>query len=117
MGKPDAGNLHVRFDEGEGHGPTGPSLLDRYSWAILRSTTQNMFALFLSVADLYDPWFTFLTSFACGVAVQQFCVALSAAKSEVGEHRDLPAGRAAIASEIFPVAIFWHYRPARQQFL
>jgi len=30
MGKPDAGNLHVRFDEGEGHGPAGPSLLDRF---------------------------------------------------------------------------------------
>jgi len=28
MGKPDAGNPHVRFDEGEGHGPAGPSLLD-----------------------------------------------------------------------------------------
>ncbi len=32
MGKPDVGNPQVRFDEGEGHGLAGPSLLDCNPW-------------------------------------------------------------------------------------
>ena len=33
MGKPDVGNPQVRFDEGEGHGQSGPSLLDWWKFA------------------------------------------------------------------------------------